>query len=626
MKLPAKRNLKFTSLLVCIVLCSITMIPYFQVKDYSFVNFDDPMYVAENPNVLSGLTLKSMFWSFTTGYAVNWHPLTWISHTIDCTLFGTNAGSHHLVSLFFHILNSVLLFLVLRALSGALWRSALVAALFALHPLHVESVVWISERKDVLSAFFYFLTIGCYIWYVMERSRGKYLLTGLCFILALMAKPMAVTLPFVLLLLDFWPLNRITMKENIAIKPNGKKIKSSVVVPAYNLTLTDFKKLAFEKTPLLLLSIISCVVTFMVQQKGGAINSLEVVSFKARIFNAFIAYCLYVKKAILPVDLAVFYPFGSLINWPGGILCLIVLSLITIIALKNTRKYPYVITGWLWFIGTLVPVIGLVQVGSQAMADRYSYIPLIGIFIIAAWGTSDLIRQWKNYKGMVSAVWIAIMIILLMLTQRQVKFWENDRTLFGHAVAVTEGNYLAYNKLGLALMDKGRTDEAIDCYVKSLSFRPNYDFAHNNLGMALATIGRIDEAISHYSEALRINPNSEIANNNLGNALRRKGNLEEAIARFSMALQINPQFAEANNNLGAALAQQGKIDEAIGRFKEALRLRPRNVDAEVNLGMALMLKGKTNEAIAFYEDALRKKPDFDFARKELEAALAGKMK
>ena len=619
-----KSNSPSASLLVCIALCCVILIPYCQVKDYPFINYDDPMYVTENPHVLSGLTLKSLLWSFTTGYAVNWHPLTWISHMIDCALFGTAAGNHHLVSVLFHICNSLLLFIILRALSGAFWRSALVAALFALHPLHVESVVWVSERKDVLSAFFFFLTIGCYIWYVRQRGCGQYFLIVLCFALALMAKPMAVTLPFVLLLLDFWPLNRITFRENTAAKQDGQKANFLTVFPPHNHALTDVKKLIFEKSPLLLLSIVSCVVTFMVQQKGGAINSLEIVPLKARAINAIIAYCLYIKKTIVPVDLAVFYPFSSTINWPVGIVCLIFLVVITIVALKNARKYPYVITGWLWFLGTLVPVIGLVQVGSQAMADRYSYIPLIGIFVITAWGSMDIIRHWQNCKGMVSTVWIAILIILLIMAQRQVGFWKDDITLFGHAAMVTRDNYLAYNKLGLDLVDKGRVGEAIACYEKSLAIKPNYDDAHNNLGVALATIGRIDEAIIHYIESLRINPRDEITNNNLGNALTRKGDIEEALIRFTEALRINPQYADTYNNMGAALAQQGKIDEAVSRFKEALRLNPRYAYAKVNLGMALMQKGKIDEAIALYKEALRIKPDFDFAQKELDAALAEK--
>jgi len=479
----------------------------------------------------------------------------------------------------------------------------------------VESVAWISERKDVLSAFFFLLTIGSYAWYVRNRGLGKYFLIILCFALALMAKPMAVTLPFVLMLLDYWPLNRIRLDE-----------KTTGIVPHLGIALSDLKKLVLEKMPLLLMSIISCVITFLVQQKGGAINSLELIPFKARAVNAIMAYCLYIKKTIVPVDLAVFYPFEFKIPWIVGILCLTILAGITVFAIKSARKQPYVLIGWLWFLGMLVPVIGLVQVGSQAMADRYSYLPLIGLFIIAVWGTAELVRKWRDLKGMVFTSWAVIIVILVLLTQRQVAFWKDDMTLFGHAVLVTKDNYLAYTKIGQYFMEKERTADAIECYEKSLAINPNYDDANNNLGLALAKFNLMDEAIAHYNEALRINPKNAIANSNLGNALTRKGNFKEAEARFKLALRINPHYAEACNNWGAALAQQGKIDEAIGRFKEALRLNPRYVDAEVNLGMALMLKGKTDEAIALYQDALRKKPGFALAMKELEEALAKKGK
>ncbi|MBC8198731.1 MAG: tetratricopeptide repeat protein [Desulfobacteraceae bacterium] len=582
---------------VCLFLALTVLAVYWQVGNHEFVNYDDRDYITENQHVQAGLTLKSIAWAFTSTHASNWHPLTWLSHMLDCQVYGLNSGGHHFTSVFFHILNSILLFLVFKRMTGAFWESAFVAALFAVHPLHVESVAWVAERKDVLSTFFWMLTMGAYILYIQNPGIKKYLLTVLLFALGLMAKPMLITLPFVLLLLDYWPLGRLN--------------KRSHAFP-----------LLWEKIPLFVLAAASSIVTFFVQQSGGAVRSLDALPLFVRISNALVSYISYIVKMILPHNMAILYPHPKDFSiWQVAGACLL-LVFISFMAVKTFKRRPYFLVGWLWYLGTLVPVIGLVQVGSQSMADRYTYVPLTGIFIIIAWGISDLAARWRYKKEGLAAATAVFLSVLMVITWFQVRHWTNSITLFKHAINVTANNSVAHNNLGVAFADQGKIAEAIKHYTETLRIRPSYANAHNNIGNALADQGKISEAIKHYIEALRIRPDFAKAHNNIGNALADQGKISEAIKHYIEALRIRPDFAKAHNNIGNALADQGKISEAIKHYVEALRIRPNYAKARNNMGNALADQGRVSEAIKYYTEALRIRPNDAKTHNNLGSTLA----
>lgn len=591
-------------LFVSLFLSFITLAVYFQVRNHAFINFDDNLYVTENRHVQGGLTLDNFVWAFIAIHAANWHPITWLSHMMDCQLFGVNAGRHHLINLFFHILNTLLLFFIFKKMTGKLWQSAFIAALFAIHPLHVESVAWISERKDVLSTFSFMLTIWYYIEYVKIYTAGKYLLVILFFAIGLMSKPMIVTLPFVLFLLDFWPLGRIGFQ---AIVDNDKNQKRESVT-----------HLILEKTPLLILVILSSCITFYAQKHGEAVIPLIKVSLKSRIMVALVAYAGYIEKMICPVKLAVFYPYPKIVQWwefGGAIVFLVLVSFLSIIFIK---KRPYLIVGWLWYLGTLVPVVGLVQVGSQSMADRYTYVPLIGIFIMIAWGMPELLAKWR-YGKILLGVFAAILISLLTAaTYKQVGYWKNNVTLFEHAIEVTNNNYVACNNLGVALKKQGDTDEAVNYYLRALEIYPLYPEALLNLANALSMQGKTGEAIHYYLRALIIKPSYADAHYNLANALVAQGKAGEARNHYLQAIKINPSYAEAYANLGNVLVTQGQIDEAIRYYKRALQIKPDFEDAYYNLGIAFFHKQDMGEAINCFQEVLRMNPENFNAKKNLQ--------
>ena len=634
--------------LVCLFLVIAILVVYWQVGNHEFVNYDDDVYVTENRHVQDGLTLEGIVWSVTAAHASNWHPLTWLSHMLDCQIYGLNPGWHHLTNLLFHIVNTLLLFLVLRRMTGDLWRSAFVAALFALHPLHVESVAWVAERKDVLSTFCWMLTMWSYVWYVEHPGAKRYLLILLFFILGLMAKPMLVTLPFVLLLLDYWPLNRFQFEQS----GGGSKLQAyrfRGIISQGSLSL----RLVLEKTPFFILAAASSAVTFLVQQSGGAVS--DEYSISVRLANALVSYVGYIGKAIWPSNLAVLYPHPGMLPWwqvAGAGLLLVSISLL---AIRAVRRHPYFAVGWLWYLGTLVPVIGLVQVGAQAMADRYTYVPLIGLFIMISWGVPELVERWR-YRRVVLTISPAIILLFLMIcTWFQAQNWRDSVVLYKHTLKNTANNYLAYYNLGETLAREGRSDEAISHFREALRIKPDYMEAHNNLGVALMYQGRLDEAISHFREALRIEPGVEETHYNLAVALFRHGKAKKAISHFREALRINSDYAEAHYDLGAVLVRQGRIDEAIvhfrealrikpdyarahysmgiasirqerideaiSHFKEALRIEPGYVRAHYNLGVALMHQGRIDEAIVHFREALRIKPDYAAAYKNLQGAL-----
>ncbi|MBW2019207.1 MAG: tetratricopeptide repeat protein [Deltaproteobacteria bacterium] len=601
-----------SEVIVCLFLILTTLAVFWQVRNHDFVNYDDNIYVTESRHVRNGLTRQGVIWAFTTTHVGYWIPLTWLSHMLDYQLFGSNPGWHHLTSLIFHIANTLLLFLVLKQMTGALFRSAFVAALFALHPLNIESVAWLFERKGVLSTFFWMLTIGAYVRYAKRPDLHRYLLVLLFFALGLMAKPMLVTLPLVLLLLDYWPLGRFPFERSVGnMNPQ--------ICNAMNIGYerSPFIRLVLEKMPFFALAAAWSFATFTAAEHVGALPSLELFPMKVRIANALVSYISYIKKMLWPYHLSVFYPHpGMLPVWHVASAVLLLLF-ISYIAIRSWQRQPYVAFGWLWYIGTLVPVIGLVQVGAFAMADRYVYIPLIGLFIMVAWGVSDILTRWQYGKIFLAISAGVVLSVLMVCTWIQVGHWRSSTTLFQHAIHVTDNNYLAYNNLGNALARQGKIDEAIAHYIEALQIRPDYEMAHNNLGVALAKKGRLDEAIGHFSMALCIKPDNIQTHNNMGLALSLQGKLDKAVAYFFEALRIKPEYAEAHYNLGNALARQGKIKEAISYYEEALRIKPEYAEAHNNLGVALARQGRNKKAIAHFFEALRIKADYQEAQKNL---------
>ena len=575
---------------IWLILITAVLLVYWQVGDHEFINYDDNAYITDNAQVQKGLTSKGIIWAFTTSHTGNWHPLTWISHMLDCELYGLNPEGHHLTNVLFHMANAILLFVVLRWMTGAIWRSGLVAALFALHPLHVESVAWAAERKDVLSTFFWMLTMVAYVHYVNRPGGKRYLLVLVTFSLGLMAKPMLVTLPFVLLLLDYWPLNRFNPRAvpgSVEDQPLGFRSSGDDKSPIL--------KAVMEKTPLFLMSLFSCVVTVMAQQEAGAISTLEIVPFKLRIANGLVSVVAYMGKMIWPQDLAVFYPHpvSDLQIWKPVVAGLFLLILSTV-ALWVAQRCRYVLVGWLWYLGTLVPVIGLVQVGEQAMADRYTYVPLIGLFIVVVWGFADLVKGWRSRRWVVS-VSAAVMVLALMAgSWLQVAHWKNSVRLFKHALDATSNNYVAHYTLGNALALQGNLTGSVSHYNKALQIHPNFAEAHNNLGNALALQGNLTGAISHYNKALQINPDHAEAHRNLAVGLDRQGRHQEAIQHYAEVLRISPHDAQSHNNLGVALAEQGRLKEAVAHFTEALRIDPNFKEAQRNLDLSLGLMHKSS--------------------------------
>jgi len=553
---------------IYILLAVVTVATYAQVFEHEFVSYDDPDYITVNPHVQAGLTSTGVTWAFTTVYAANWHPLTWISHMLDWQLFGTQAGAHHLVSVLIHAVSVLLLFAVLTKVTGAVYRSAFVAFVFALHPLHVESVAWASERKDVLSGLFFFLTLWAWLEYLDRPAIWRYLLTAAAFACGLMSKPMLVTLPLVLLLLDVWPLKRFSRRAII------------------------------EKLPLAAMAIASSAITFLVQQRGGAVAALDLVPLHLLIENALVSYVMYLLKFLWPSNLAVFYPYPDL-TWWKATLAAAALIAITV----GVRRRPYLMTGWLWFVIMLVPVIGLVQVGVQARADRYTYLPVIGLAIMLAWGMAEFLPS--RYAAIAGAALCAVWTIA---TWQQIGTWHDSVALFTHAIESTDDNYFAYNALGATLRNQGRMDDAVANFEVALKSKPHFADAQDNLGEALASEGRIDEAIPHLREAVRLQPDSLEAHINLGAALNKAAQPKEGESEFRSALALQPESAEAHSGLGLSLMAEGRAEEALPQLLEAVRISPGDADAHYNLGNAYGALGRTADAVAQFSEAVRLKP------------------
>jgi protein O-mannosyl-transferase len=518
---------------VCIFLAVLTWIVFGQTLRYDFVNYDDPRYVYQNTKITSGINMGSIAWAFTHVHAENWHPLTTITHMLDCQLYGLKAGWHHFTNVLLHAVAAILLFLALQHMTGALWRSAFVAAVFAIHPLHVESVAWMAERKDVLSGVFFMLTLLAYVHYARAPSPWRYLIVAFMFALGLLSKPMLVTVPFVLLLLDYWPLHRI----------RGERSNAG----------SQLLKLLLEKIPLIALSAVSSTITFLAQR--GALGWTEQLPMLARINNAIVAYIVYMRQMFWPANLAVFYPHpeSRLPSWEIG-LGLAVLIGLTAAAILVRRNAPYFITGWLWYLGMLVPVIGLVQVGWQGHADRYTYLPQIGLYIAGTWTVADLTASWRRQRIVLGAAALLVIGALTWNARIQTSYWRDSETLFTHALAVTKNNDVAENNLGIVFLERGQLDDAISKLQAAIDLRPENGPAHNNLAKALLQKGRLPEAMIHYRKFLEVEPQNVDARNILGTALIQQGHVREAMAQWQEALAIEPENGNAANNLAWVFA------------------------------------------------------------------------
>ncbi|MDB6026720.1 MAG: hypothetical protein JWM68_2943 [Verrucomicrobiales bacterium] len=603
--------------LVLILLTGLILAGFWEVTHCDFVNFDDTEYLTENFHVQQGVTWKQVAWALQSNHAGNWHPLTWISHMIDWSLYGAKAAGHHFTNLLFHIGNTLLLFLILKEMTKALWKSAFVAALFAIHPMHVESVAWISERKDVLSAFFALLTIWFYWRYAdwkrtatanggegvdAHRKTAKlhYFLALVCFSLGLMSKPMLVTLPFVLLLLDFWPLER--MGDFDSLRAAAEKIKV----------------LLLEKWLFFVLTMAASVTTFLVQRNAGAMGSNY--SLPNRLANAFASYVVYIGKLLWPLDLAVFYPLSPRQDMTRALCSFLVIACISLLVLMRAKTKRYIFTGWFWFVGMLVPVIGFVQVGIQAMADRYSYLPAIGLFILIAWGAGECLKKVRLLPFLATAVVIAC----TLLTQRQVSFWQNSATLFSHVFAVTRKTPVSHIQLGAALGFCRRYEEAIPYFERAAKLDPESDLAHLDWGIVLIAMGKNEEAATHLQQSIRLNPDVPSAHDNLGIALTHLKRYTEAESEYRRALKLAPGNPAVLSRLAFSLMEQKKFDEAEPIFLQALRLNSSLQEAHIYLGFIYVTEKRFDEAIEHCIAAVRINPNDVQAQNNLQTVISRK--
>ena len=518
-------------IIVYIALAFVTFAVFRQVNQFDFINFDDPAYVTENSHIQSGITQNGIRWAFSTTHAEFWHPLTWLSLMFDYQLFGLNAGGYHLTNLILHILSALLLFWLFNRMTGAVWKSAFIAAFFALHPLHVESVAWIAERKDVLSAFFWMLTLCFYVYYTEKPAIRRYLPVLVCFVCALMSKPMVVTLPIVMILLDYWPLGRFQLKNtesNLMEVAQGKR----------------FLWLLWEKTPFFILSAVFSIITLYAHYNPSA----KYFTLSSRLANASVSFVTYLEKTLWPCDMAAFYPFSDQLPvWYvlGATLLILVISTAVIVMAK---RLPYLFAGWLWYAIILLPVIGIIQIGDFAMADRYHYLPSIGIAIGLAWGIPLLIKSEETRNNILFPAGIAVLSILAILSWQQCGYWENSITLFSHTLQVTKDNYLAHNAIGTALSDEGKIEEAIDHYNKAIRLEPNYIRSYYNRGNAYARLGQYQRAIDDLNKAISLNPDYFKAYNSRAINYAKLGQLKNAIDDFNKAIRLKEDFADAYKN------------------------------------------------------------------------------
>jgi len=576
-----------------ILLIFITIAVYLRTVGHQFILFDDTLYITNNPAVKDGLKIGTIIWAFTTSVASNWHPVTWLSHMLDVQLFGLKPAGHHLMSVVLHAISAFLLYYTLARITRAPWQSLFVAILFALHPLHVESVVWVAERKDVLSGLFWTLTILLYARYVEKPGAGRYLATLACFAVGLMSKPMLVTLPVVLLMLDYWPLGRLNREPGGECEAPQPRLATLVT----------------EKVPFLALSVLSSVITIYAQHHGGAMANLDKAPLGLRAANAVIAYSRYLADTFWPHDLAILYPFPREIALGQLVVAVVAIILISAGVFIVGRKDPWLRVGWLWFLVTLLPVIGLIQVGGQSHADRYTYIPLTGLFIIISWGVPRLLERWKYYREAVILLAGFAVCGMGALTWKQIGYWKDSITLFQHTLSVTSNNYLILNNYGIALDQKGDFEAALKLYQQALQVWPRSAHAHNNIGAVYARKGMYAEAIGHYQEALQIKPDYLMAKVNMGRALSGIGKNEEAVQIFEQVLQQDPSFGDAHLNLALLYLKSGARDKAMPHYQQVLKQDPRSPKAPLMMGVEMVQQDRIEDAGVFFAQAVQIAPD-----------------
>jgi tetratricopeptide (TPR) repeat protein len=663
-------------IVVCLFLVIMTLAVYWQVKDHAFILLDDNIYITDSVIVKKGFTAKNIACVFTAcapSEGINpWHPLTWLSFMLDYKLYGLNPSGYHITNVVLHILNTLLLFLILSRMTHTVWRSAFVSALFALHPLHVESVAWAAERKDVLSTFFGMLTIGAYLFYAQRSDVRRYAAVCMLFALSLMAKPMLVTMPFILLLLDYWPLQRFQFNAPAAAEKGlapsgqteqGRKKKARQPASRHSIAnetavvsstlISRLRPLVWEKAPLFVLAIFAAALNLYSQSRIGAVDTS--IPFFMRIENAAVSYVAYIIKMIWPVNLAILYPYPETIPFWKFVAALTFLTAVTVFAFRFARRLPWLFVGWCLYLGTLVPVIGIVQAGRQALADRYTYFPLIGLFLIVTWGAAHLARNLRHRAALLGAAAGIAVILSAAVAWHQTAFWKNGISLFEHTLAVTSGNAVIERCLADTLISAGRIDEAVPHYGEAVRLAPGDSETWNNFGDALRKQGKAGEALDSFRKAVQLNPDNVKALANLGALTALQGRLEEAGEYFDKALRIRPDDLEAgigraevlkaagrsaeafalyekmlktngnvpevNYNAGTLLATSGRIDEAMRYFERAVALKPGYAKAHNNLGNVLMLKGRLDEAIAHFQTAVRIEPGFEQARVNLKGAL-----
>lgn len=619
------KDTRIRNVAICLLLVAGTLFLYWPTRTYDFVGYDDPFYIVTNTYIHNGFSLEGLAWAFgriTSGFTY-WHPLSWMSHMLDCQLFGLEPGAHHMMNAVYHAINAVLLFFVLRALTGATWRSALVAGLFAWHPLNVESVAWVTERKNLLSTFFLFLTIGAYAKYVdatrtratnTKRFYGAALFLFAC---GLMSKPMLVTVPGLLLLLDFWPLNRV-FGHQMEVNESGESADSS---SRANVSMSRIVPLLVEKIPFLILSIISAVVTVVSHHKFESLAEGQ-VSFGVRIANAFYSYARYLKKMVWPDDLAAIYPFPT--SWPASrlIICVLLFLAVSALAIWWRRKRPYLLFGWLWFLVALVPVIGVVQAGAQAMADRFAYIPLIGVFLAVVWAVAELPAKFFVPKVVYAALAGVVLLACLGASRHQLPFWRDSIALFERALLIEKENPIAHYNLAYAYGLQKKNTEAKKHYAEAIRISRHYIDAHNNLAALLLSEGQEDEAIARYRDVLKSHPNHGLANFNLGIIVERQGKLEEALKYYHAAVTAQPQNIDFRLALANALGNSGRGPEAIQHIVTAVQLNPNSPEAHYNAGNAMMMTQNVPEALRYFGKALELRPAYPEAHYNFGTVLA----
>ncbi len=592
------------------VLLLLTLLLFSSIRQHEFINYDDNHYITESPEVLRGLSWSGMKTVFTEPHFFMWHPLTTLSHQLDVTLFGLDPGAHHLMNALIHAVNAALLFILLRTMTGTFWRALIVAALFAWHPLRVESVAWASERKDTLSTLFWLLTLLAYARYASKPNGKSYALVIASFALGIMTKPLIVTLPCVLLLLDIWPLKRLPAEALASLT-------------AWKQHWPTLLKLGKEKLPLFILSGLLSVLTWQAQSSGGIIRTTDQFSIAERLSNAVVGYARYLGKLVWPQDLVVFYPHPGQWAWPLVIGAGLIVAGISLWVIRRRGTHPWELVGWLWFLGVLFPAIGVVQSGGQSMADRYSYVSCIGILIAVIWTGEVVSRQkgWRN-AGLILTVFLPL-LGYIWLTRVQLSYWRNSETLFRHVLAASPGNVVGYENLGSALMARGKVEEAAAVMIEGLTVHPGRPNLHNNLGLAYRSLGQPKAAIEQYQLALRSKPAFAGALNNLGNILRESGDIAGAIRELEEALKLEPNDSETMNNLALAYEEAGRKLEAGPMYQAAIKANPGNVEAHVNLATLLLELGRKEEAVDMSRKAVSLRPDFLEANAALFIALAG---